>query len=151
MQLNQIQEVLNNYKPGTFIKVCWEKDISSAKAKKQGITITKRCEGIVRTGINYKNVKNVVVSESSQDHVSWFEHCDMKGLIQSKSDNSKKYLQLYPVKGNKIKTVIASTNIYESNLEKLYELGYITKSSLTKTDELIVMNLGIENIIKFGK
>lgn len=149
MHLNQIQEVLNHYKPGSFIKIGWERDISSARAKKQGITIIKKCEGIVRTGINYRNVKNATISENPE-HESWFEHCNIRGLVQSKSDNSKKYLQLYPVKNNKIKQKISS-NIEETNIEKLYELGYVTKSSLNKSDKLIVITLGIENIVKFGK
>ena len=151
MELNQVQQVLENYKPGTYIKVCWEKDISSARAKKNGVTIIKKCEALVRTAIKYTHIKGVVPS-TNEDYTSWFEHSDVRGMVQHKKDDSKKYLQLYPIKGKKIKTKIVAT-IETDNLENLYKLGLVTKASLPQEyeeDEVRVMTLSLDNITKFG-
>ena len=64
----------------------------------------------------------------------------------------KKYLQLYPIKGKKIKTKIVAT-VETDNLENLYKLGLITKASLPQEyaeDEVRVMTLSLDNITKFG-
>ena len=166
MQLNQIQKTLKSYKPGSFIKVCWEKDISSTKAKNLGILIIKKCEGVLRTCINYKNVKRSPLYKddninndvnSSSKKKSWFEHSQIRGVVQSKSNADKKYLQLYPVKGQKIKTQIiiefdTKCENEKIKLENLYELGLIKKSDLVvREEEPIVMTLDINNITKFGK
>ena len=154
MQLSQVENVLSSYKPGTYIKVCWEKDISSSRAKKNGITIVKKCEALVRTAIKYRNIKGVVPkSYENEDYESWFEHSDVRGMVQHKKDSGKKYLQVYPIKGKKIKTKIIAT-VETDNLENLYQLGLITKASLPKEyeeDEIRVMTLSVDNITKFGK
>lgn len=154
MLLNDVENVLKNYKPGTYIKVCWEKDISSARAKKNGVTIIKKCEALVRTAIKYTHIKGVVPKSYENDGwESWFEHSDIRGMVQHKKDDSKKYLQLYPIKGKKIKTNIVAT-IETDNLENLYKLGLITKASLPQElvdeDEVRVMTLSLDNITKFG-
>ena len=152
MELTNVQKVLANYKPGTYIKICWEKDISSARAKKSGVTIIKQCEALVRTAIKYKNIKGVVPS-TNENYESWFEHSDVKGMVQHKKDSEKKYLQLYPVKGQKIKTKVIAT-IETDNLEDLYKLGLITKASLPQEyndEDIQVMTLSVDNITKFGK
>lgn len=145
MLVEHVVEKLESYRPGTFINVAWEKDISSAKARKAGIKVTKSSHGILRTGISYRNLPGV---EIVSDKPSWFEHCG-KGLIQHKNDNSKKYLQLFTVKGNKVRSKI-TVNGEVMDPEVAYELGYITKADLPKTEELKVMSVSVENITKFG-
>ena len=154
MELSQVQQVLENYKPGTYIKVCWEKDISSARAKKNGVTIIKKCEALVRTAIKYTHIKGIVPkSYENSEWETWFEHSDVRGMVQHKNDESKKYLQLYPINGKKIKTKIVAT-VETDNLENLYKLGFITKASLPQEsvdeDEVRVMTLSLDNITKFG-
>lgn len=162
METKNLLKKLNNYRPGTFVKVCWEKDISSANAKKNGITIMKHYEAIVRTGINYRNIKEVAINDnanknSNNEHKSsWYKHSDIKGVVQHKEDENKKYLQVFPVKGKEIKTKIVAT-VDENKLEKLYELGLITKAGLNKQyskleeNEVIVKTISFDNITKFGK
>lgn len=147
----KIENTLKNYRPGTYIKVCWERDISSARAKKNGVTIIKQCEALVRTAIKYNNIKGVTPS-SNENYEPWFKHSELRGMIQHKKDSEKKYLQLYPVKGKKIKTKIIAT-IETDNLNELYNLGLITKASLpqeTDADEVQVMTLSIDNVTRFG-
>ena len=155
MKLEALIKKLNSYKAGTFVKITWERDISSAKAKKQGISVTKECEGVVRVGINYNSLKALQGVERSEDRKpSWFEHCQdtPKGIIQSKSDNDKKYLQVFTVPGSKIKTSISTNNNETSRtVDQLYEMGLITKAALSDKDELNTFTLNVENIKSFGK
>lgn len=155
MKLEALINKLNNYKAGTFVKVTWERDISSAKARKQGISVTKECEGVVRVGINYNSLKALQGVERSEDRKpSWFEHCQNapKGIIQSKSDTDKKYLQVFTVPGSKIKTSISTNNNETScSADQLYKLGLITKAALNNKDELNTFTLNVENIKSFGK
>lgn len=155
MKLEALIKKLNSYKAGTFVKITWERDISSAKAKKQGISVTKECEGVVRVGINYNSLKALQGVERSEDRKpSWFEHCQNtpKGIIQSKSDNDKKYLQVFTVPGSKIKTSISTNNNETSSTaDQLYEMGLITKAALSDKDELNTFTLNVENIKSFGK
>lgn len=152
MKLEALINKLNNYKAGTFVKVTWERDVSSAKAKKQGISITKECVGLVRVGINYNALKALQGVERSEDRKpSWFEHCEeSKGLIQSKNDSSKKYLQVFTVPGSKIKsTMITNGQVEAANV--LYDMGLITKAALSNNEELHTFTLNVENIKSFGK
>lgn len=157
MKLEALIKKLNSYKAGTFVKITWERDISSAKAKKQGISVTKECEGVVRVGINYNSLKALQGVERSEDRKpSWFEHCQdtPKGIIQSKSDNDKKYLQVFTVPGSKIKSSISMNNECDETsctVDRLYEMGLITKAALSNGDELNTFTLNVENIKSFGK
>lgn len=159
MELSLLQSKLNNYKKGTFVKVVWEKEISSAKAKKSNIKVMKKCEGIVRAGVTYANiglVKEILANKSQNEETnnkpSWFEHIG-NGIVQHKTNNEKKYLQLFFVNNNKIKSNISVEGVNTTNANELYELGLITKADLPKqSDEpLVTMTIGVENIVSFGK
>lgn len=158
-------DILNSYKKGTFVKVVWEKDIASAKARKQGISIIKRCEGVVRAGITYTNisiVKDILAGKTAEElenkRESWFTHCEEgMGLIQNKKSPEKKYIQLFFVNGKKIKSCVSYTNSEEvggKSFSELYDMGYITKADLPKSDEeepLITMTLSLDNLVSFGE
>ena len=155
MNIKNLVEKLNTYKPGTFISVSWEKDISSAKAKKQGTEVRKKCKGVVRLGINYNNIKSIIDSLPTFDDKefkkeSWFTHCeDNRCLVKSKKDEEKKYLQIFTVPGCKIKSSI-EVNGEKQSADNLYEQGLITKSSLPNSEQLVTMTLSIDNIVKIG-
>ena len=158
MTIEAINEKLDSYKVGTFVNVVWEKDISSAKAKKQGIQVMKRCEGVVRAGITYANiglVKELMAMKSEEENESkkpsWFEHIG-RGLVQHKSNPEKKYMQLFFVNNSKIKSIVSIGGVEKSPME-LYEMGLITKADMPKEHDepLITMTLSLDNIVSFGK
>ena len=154
MKLEALLQKLESYKPGTFVKIKWSKDVSSAKAKKQNISVIKECEGIVRVGINYSSLKAIQDMERSEDRKpSWFEHCQNgpKGIIQSKSDPCKKYLQVFTVPGSKIKSNMVTENNNHADGYELYDMGLITKAALSNSEEIHSFTLSIENIKSFGK
>ena len=129
-----------------------ERSIESAKAKKLNHKIVKHSKGIVRTEINYQNLEKVLNQANSNNNEkkeSWFEHYT-KGILQSKKDPSKKYLQAFPISGKKIKTQYLLDG-KEVNPQDLYEQGLITKAALpNQADELLTFALNVDNIISFG-
>ena len=159
MDLIALQNKLSTYKKGTFVKVVWEKEVSSAKARKQGITVIKRCEGVVRAGITYANIALVkeILSHSNHNNddakkESWFEHIG-NGIVQHKKDSSKKYLQLFFVNSKKIKSTFKISGLNEElSGDKLYEEGLITKADLPKqVDEpMLTMTVSLDHILSFG-
>ena len=147
MKVEEILKKLENYKSGTFAHIEWEKDISSAKAKKQGIKILKKSSGIIRTEINYENLKSVQNIEMGNKE-SWFEHYT-KGILQSKKDSSKKYLQAFPIPNKNISVNIFVNGMEEENIQSLYEKGLINKDALTNVSVLNTIIVGVKNIKNF--
>ena len=160
MKLEAILNRLNSYKPGTFIKVSWTSDVSSAKAKKSGITVTKTCEGLVRVGINYNNLKAVQAQLAERDEnqpkkESWYTHSQLNScLVESKNDSEKKYLQVFTVPGKKIKSLMTINGDCASNVsvspDDMYAMGYITKSAMPNGQEVNVFTLALDKITSFG-
>lgn len=158
MKVEKLLSILDSYKAGTIVRLVWERDVSSAKAKKQNIKIIKKSSGLIRTDINYSALASIQEKKSDKEEVaekkeSWFQHY-RKGLLEHKSNPEKKYLQAFPMNGNAIKStfiVIDENNSNkESTGEDLYEAGLITKAALgdkTGTETFIV---SVDNIISFG-
>ena len=150
MKIETLLEKLESYKAGSFVNLSWEREVSSAKAKKAGIRISKKSAGLIRTDINYDALAAVQGLDRG-DKESWFEHY-RKGILQSKKDPSKKYLQAFPVPGKKIASkmvVQTESDVYECPAEELYEKGLITKAALSDKSGLDTFIIGVENITAF--
>ena len=157
MKVEKLLEILDIYKAGTIVRIVWERDVSSAKAKKQTIQVIKHSTGLIRTDIDYHNLAAVQEKETSnpdaEKRESWFQHY-RKGLLEHKKQPEKKYLQAFPMNGNAIKNVFTITyddgKVEEKSGDDLYEAGLITKAALgdkTGTETFIV---SVDNIISFG-
>ena len=152
MKVEAMKRALESYKAGTFVNLEWEREVTSAKAKKQGVVVYKHSKGLVRTDVNYRNLASVKDRPVVEGKESWFEHIG-NGLLQSKKDDSKKYLQAFPVRGKKIKstlTVVDETGVYQATAEELYEKGYVNKDVLPVSQQLDTFIVSVENIIAFG-
>lgn len=151
MKLESIEKALETYKPGTFVSLEWERDVTSARARKQGVLVYKHSKGVIRTDVNYRALQSVQSKEPSQRE-SWFEHY-RRGVLQSKKDPSKKYLQAFPVPGKKIKTVLTvvdESGVYTATAEELYEKGYVNKDVVSTAEQLDTFIVGLDNILAFG-
>ena len=159
MEISKLLQKLQNYKAGTFIKIEWEKEVSSAKAKKSNIQVLKHSEGIFRVDVDYKNLSVVqdkaktTDNDNSSSKESWFIHSALHdAIVENKKDSTKKYLQVFLGANNKVKTSFKISG-EEQQPQKLYEDGLITKAALPNNDnnDMITFVLGIENILAFGK
>ena len=151
MELNVILKKLESYKPGTFVKIGWEREISSAKAKKQGLNIVKKSEGIFRVDIAYDNLKAMQGVERNTEYESWFKHSRIhNAILESKKDESKKYLQVFTGANTKVKTqtLVAGE---QKDIFSLYEDGLVTKAALPNNNEApLTFTLSLDNIVTFG-
>lgn len=151
MLLKELEKKLDSYKSGTFVSAEWARNIESAKAKKLGHNIVKRSHGLIRTEINYQNLEKVLSQSSTgEKKESWFEHYT-KGILQSKKNPEKKYLQAFPIPGKKISAEYLLDG-KPVDAFQLYEQGLITKANLPTADdiELLTFSLSIDNLISFG-
>ena len=151
MKLENLMEKLNSYRPGTFVKISWERDVSSAKAKKAGVSVIKKSEGVFRVDIQYENLAQVKEREEKVEiRDSWFKHSDIHyAILENKKDESKKYLQVFTGANTKVKTSMMVDGEVK-NSQALYEEGMITKAALPSGEPQLVFTLGIDNIISFG-
>ena len=161
MKVENLLKILDVYKAGTIIRLKWERDVSSAKAKKQNIQVIKKSSGLIRTDVDYNSL--AAIKEKSQENSStdvdvkresWFEHY-RKGLLQSKKDPEKKYLQAFPINGNAIKATFLVINMEDGSKveisgEQLYEDGLITKAALSDKTGTETFIVSVDNIISFG-
>lgn len=167
MELSALLNKLESYKPGTFIRIVWRKNIENAKARKENISIVKESTAIVRLDCKYSNLNAVIrrktatqpediewqEEEAAPKRPVWFEYSGIRrGIVQSKSDPNKKYLQVFPAVGKQIKTCITMRNV-EYTKAQLFELGYINKSEMAPSDAeaLDVFTLSIDNIVSIGE
>lgn len=150
MKLEMMLKKLESYKPGTFVKIAWEREVSSAKAKKAGIKVIKKSEGIFRVDIAYDNLQAVKGMERNTEYESWFKHSEIhKAILESKKDESKKYLQVFTGANQKVKTeMVVGEEVRKP--EDLYEEGLITKAALPSGEPTLTFTLGLDNITVFG-
>ena len=151
MKLDAVLKKLESYKAGTFIKIGWEREIGSAKAKKLGLSVVKRSEGVFRIDIAYDNLKAMQGVERNTEYESWFKHSSLhNAILESKKDESKKYLQVFTGANTKVKTqtIIAGE---QKDIFSLYEDGLVTKAALPNNNEApLTFTLSLDNIITFG-
>ena len=138
MNITSVIEAIKNYRKGTFVKVGWKSDLVNASAKKQGITVEKYSEAIVRLGINYSNIKKVQLKRAEQEAsgieikpaVIWFKHStDIPCLIEHLKDENKKYLQIFtgPKTKTKVKYFINGQEVTKKQIE---DSGYALASKI---------------------
>lgn len=152
MKISDLLEKLRDYKPGTFVSIEWERDISSAKAKKEGVRVFKHSSGVFRVDVDYKNLSKVQTSSNTEStKEAWFTHSNLHdAIVESKRDPEKKYLQVFLGANNRVKSEMKLGDKIETP-DELYSKGYINKSSIPSKDEILTFTLGIENIVRFGK
>lgn len=152
MKVSELLEKLKGYKPGTFVSIEWEREISSAKAKKEGVRVFKHSNGVFRLDVDYNNLSKVQnASDTEPTKEAWFTHSDLHdAIVENKRDPEKKYLQVFLGANNKVNSEMKIGDKIE-NPDELYSKGYINKSSLPSKEEILTFTLSIENILRFGK
>ena len=158
MNLKEIINKLNNYKKGTFIRIGWKSEIESKAAEKIGIKVIKESEATVRLGVTYSHLKKIKESISAKENkegesrAPWFKRSSLFGLlIEHKNDNSKQYLQMFPIGRNGNPKVYYFVNGQPIMKEQLQQTGYCNNSVFTPKGEVTVFNIPIENIRFIGK
>ena len=157
MKVEKLLKILDVYKAGTIIRLMWERDVSSAKAKKENVCVIKHSSGLVRTDIDYNNLSSVKEKSSEKqdpEKENWFQHY-RKGLLEHKKDPDKKYLQVFPMNGNAIKAtfkvISKDGSVKELSGEECYEKGLITKAALSDKTGAETFIVSVDNIISFGE
>ena len=148
MTKEQILKALKTYHKGSFIKIQWETDITSASAKKQGYSVIKACESIVRLGVDYRHTRPAMQKQNTTHQESWFKHCEDSILMVNKKDCEKLYLQCFSLKQGLTK-IKYKVNGKEVSKEQVLEFAIPSKMQPTNQDNKTFI-LSISNIKSLG-
>jgi hypothetical protein len=158
MELNKIIETLNAKQKGTFIRIGYESRIESAKARSQGIMVTKKTITTVRWGCKYDNLKKVKEmhklspESNTQKRAPWFKHINNAPyLIEHISDSNKKYLQLFTLARKNLTKTEYYINGQKCDKQTVVNSGYVNPSAISSDDEKLIMHIPINNIQFIGK
>lgn len=155
MNKQQINNILSemHYQNGSYIKIAYDKDMTTVQGKKHGHSVTKMTDMTVRLGINYGNTnfaKNRMKNEANAPvREQWYKHTDNKYIVEHKT-NGKEYLQVF-ASPNKAKSKydIDGIQITKNEYEDYIQMG-IAKKPSQNNGEICVMTIPIENIKKIG-
>ena len=156
MNKQQLTTILTNmnYKNGSYIKLGYEKDITTKKGANLSYKITKYTTMTVRLGINYTHTQFAKARFSQRDEnapvkETWYSRTDCKYLVAHKT-NGKEYLQAF-VSPNKSYTTYCINGTVASKEEymELAQLGYASKPSQS-TSEMCVMTIQLDGVRRLG-
>jgi hypothetical protein len=158
MKLQDVIQKVENQKKGSFMAIQWQTEVGNARAKKDGVTIIKKTQTVVRCRVNYKNTQRYLESKSESEpsettRAPWNKELDSdrKWIRQNLKDSSKLYLSVIPVKSK----IVTKTNYYVNNVQvtkqELLDAQWVAPSSVDSKDLPVVMTVGLDNIIKIGK
>ena len=100
MKLDALTTICESIHPGSFFRVCYETEVPvKAAFKKQGYRIYKHTEVTSRTGVGYKNIEGVVLSEDNNhtNNYQWVK----KNMISYNTSTGKYYFNIYPTENGK--------------------------------------------------
>lgn len=136
---------------GNFVKVRWKSNPKPA-AKFKAHNLQKVCEGVVRAGIDYSNLKTVKegIENGERGEVQelpWGTWKEFPYIIEHKGTE---YLRLYPSPSNKIKTVYM---VDGEEVDKDVFCTYLTGSDAKKIlnpseNEKECFNIKADNVLE---
>lgn len=155
METNDIVQILKNskYKNGSYIQICWVKDLTTQKGKALGIDAKKITSGTVRLGINYANTKfaksRAMIASDAPKRPMWYKRTDIKYIVEHNT-NGNQYLQCF-TSPNKMQSSIRINGnlITKEDYETYVMLGYVQKQR--PNEECCVMTIPVDNICQLGR
>ena len=131
----QIQDILNGLNaPGAFIRVSWEGDVAVAAAYK-GHAVRKSVTAVVRSGITYDNVGDVIAGRddgtlpAENAGLPWGAWVTFPLHIAHKGAD---YVRLYPAKGGRV-TATYTVDGREATRDEV--LAMMTPSARAKAED----------------
>lgn len=155
MTLNEIKEKLSSIHNGSMFRVAYKSEPKvKAIYSKKGISVVKFSKSVVRTGVNYNNMKAVIAKRSAPDYVE-----------PAPRENNNEWIVpnkiLFNTKTNKYSVRFGLCGICKPHSEyKAYDVNgneipfdkdYVIDSYWTPSNEKTpIINLKIDNIISIG-
>ena len=156
MNKQQLIQILGNtkYQNGSYIKIGYEKDLTTQKGKSWGHKIAKYTAMTVRLGINYTNTEFAKArlkmrAEGAPIKETWYNRTDCKYVVEHKT-NGKQYLQVFtsPNKSHS-RYQIDGLFLNKDEYEQYVAMGVAQKQTPSK-GEVCVMTIPLENIKEIG-
>jgi hypothetical protein len=153
------QQIINtlktmNYQNGSYIKIAYEKNVTTKAGEKMGHKVTKYTIMTVRLGINYSHTKFAQARAAQQVQTPsareiWYKHTECKYIVEHKT-NGKEYLQAFS-SPNKATSwyEIDGIRLDKNEYAEYVGMGIALKQS-PHNEEMCVMTIPVENIKEFG-
>lgn len=155
MTEQQVLTALQGKQKGSFIRIGWEKEIASAKARAKGNSVIKRVESSVRWGVAYKNIAAVIKkreANATSGGVSapcvpqWWEW-KVKNVIKMHSTKGSQYFSCAVLPKNNYTRVTYLLNGEAVSREFIQSSGLVNASEWNKTEDLTVFDVALNNLV----
>ena len=151
MEYNELLEKIKNVPEDTTCNIVWKSNVKVSAKMKDKVTVQKCTTAKVKINVNYFKLPSVVESlktTTEPTKPTWYTHLeDCHMIVKHKSDENKKYLQVFPIEGKGNSTTNYWVNGKETTPTELLNEGYCTKSMLPNSENTpIVFVIPIDNI-----
>lgn len=157
MERQDIIKIAQAAKKGSFIRIVYVSDLPiSASARKAGHVIQKRTEKVVRLGVNYTHIAQVIAQEAlrtepKRETTSWC-HWIIPNVLAKHNFNDAYYLSVASVNNGHHSRSKYFIDGIECSFEDVVDSGYVLPSYFRSyTGEApVVQTIRIENVIELG-
>ena len=156
MFLTEVLKSIAKIKKGTFVRVVYTSELPlTALGRKTGVIITKKTEKVVRLGVAYNNIAEVIKQEEARTEpkreVTSWSHWVIKDIIAKHNTKDDYYLSFATVKnGAHTQTeyyIDGRLATYEQVAQSPFVLPSYFKSS---GDAPVVQKVKLENVVAIG-
>ena len=156
MTINEIMKELQTVRKGTFTRVVYTSEPTlTAAARKQGVTVVKHVEKVVRFGVKYRNIKSVQEKMENEEtkttkRPAWC-HWIVENILSKHNTKEDYYLSFAPTAtGHHTKTTWYLNNKVVTRKE-VEESGVVLPSYFKLNDTLpVIQQVKIENVLEIG-
>lgn len=152
-KLELIQKI-RNIKKGTFVKIYYKSEVPlTAAAKREGNSVIKLTEKLVRLGVDYTHIARVVAEEAlrttpKKERAPWC-HWEIPHILAKHNNKDDYYLSVATVTGHSGKSIYL-INGELSTSQDVADCGYVLPSYFNAHEAPVVQTININNIIKIG-
>lgn len=149
MNLSEVMEKIEDYKPGRFINIKWKRPVKTIKSY-TGSEIIKSTFGVSRMGIAYDNMKAVVEMRldgrlpTVNAGLPWGAWFKKRYIIEHKG---RYYLRVYTVPGTEL---ISVYYLDKQTVDKRSIRDFCLKSEFSKRNKTGCITVNIDYIEKIG-
>lgn len=157
MDSQDIIKIAQAAKRGSFIRIVYVSDLLiSASARRAGHIVQKRTEKVVRLGVNYTHIAQVIAQEAlrtgpKRETTSWC-HWIIPNILAKHNFNDAYYLTVANVNNGHHSRSKYFIDGVESSFDDVVDSGYVLPSyfRFDTREAPVVQTIRIENIIELG-
>lgn len=156
MYLTDVLSAIDAIKKGTFVRIVYDSELpQTALARKMGVVIKKRTEKVVRMGVKYSNIAEVIKQESQRvepkrEYTPW-SHWIIEDLISKHNTKDDYYLTFATVKNGSHTRCTYFCDGKEMTYEQVAQSPFVLPSYFKPSAmPTLIQKVKIANVIEIG-